>query len=185
MTASRILDERSEPPLRAVIGKLLASCGRADLALGRVRLGSLDLTPAEVQGPERCRVLLGQLDASTLLDTAPHRGSRPPAMARLATWLASERLEVRSAGIGAWTPDFSVYSSSPGLPGREGAREQTTTCLLGAHYFGNPQLTVGPSVTVVLHDRDTARVLRRRFDELWDQAHDVSAAIMEVLERGA
>lgn len=114
----RILDERSDPPLRAVIGRLLSSCHHADLALGRVRLGSLDLTQGEVEGPRRCRVLLGQLDASSLLDTAPHLGPRAPAMVRLAAWLANERLEVRSAGIGAWNPDFSVYGSGPGNPPR-------------------------------------------------------------------
>lgn len=171
---SRLLDERSGIPLRQVIGRLLEESECAVLAIGRIRLGALDLSEEEVRGPSRCRVLLGQLDASTLLDAAPSTPRPSPAIRRLARWLGTDRLEVRSAGIGSWTPDFSVFQ------GRDGG----ATCLVGAHYFGSPQLTVGPSVTVMLRDDDAARLLHRRFQELWDGAHDVAPAIMEVLERG-
>lgn len=181
MNAGRILDERSDPPVRSVIGRLLASCEYADLAVGRIRLAALDLTEAEVQGPTRCRVLLGQLDASTLHDAAPGEPARRPAVRRLTEWLTSDRLEVRSAGIGAWTPDFSVYV--PGARRNHGGGSAVS--LLGAHYFGSPQLTVGPSVTVLLREPEAVGLLRERFQELWDGAHDVAPAIMEVLGRGS
>lgn len=177
MMALRVLDERADPPLRRVIGSLLTSCDRADLAIGRIRLGALDLSETEVRGPTRCRVLLGQLDASTLLDAAPARPEGRVSIGRLAEWLESDRLEVRSAGIGAWAPDFSVYH------GRGRGRDASTS-IIGAHYFGSPQLTVGPSVTVLLRDRGAARLLTGRFRELWDRSHDVAPAIMEVLRGG-
>ena len=163
-----LLDERSDPPLRTIIGELLASADAVDLAVARIRLANLDLSEREVSGPRRCRVLLGHLDASTLLDAGT---ARRDAVDRLARWTRSGRLEVRSAGIGRWTPDFSIYHTQDG-----------GTCLLGAHYFGNPHLNVGPSFTVIVSDPETRAALAARFDQLWQRSHDVLPAIAQVLE---
>lgn len=168
MRAIRLLDERSDPALRAVIGELLAGADAVDLAVARIRLANLDLSEREVSGPRRCRVLLGHLDASTLLDAS---AARQESVDRLARWTRSGRLEVRSAGIGRWTPDFSVYHAGDG-----------GTCLLGAHYFGNPHLNVGPSFTAVITDQETRGALAARFDRLWRRSHDVLPAIAQVLE---
>lgn len=180
MTALRLLDERSGGPsggseesLRTLIGRLLLNATRADIALTRVRLAALDLTAPEVRSGARCRVLLGELDASTLLDAADDAATLRPGLRHLAEWLASDRLEVRSAGIGAWMPDFSVYEDGAGR----------ATSLLGAHYFGSPQLAVGPAVTAVTTAESAARLLRGRFDELWGRAHDVAPAILDVVRR--
>jgi hypothetical protein len=164
----RLLDETASPPVRQVIGELMAAADRVDFALARIRLANLDLSEDEV-APERCRVLLGHVDASTLLDTD---AADRMAVEGLIRWAGSGRLEVRSAGIGAWTPDFSLYHTADG-----------GTCLLGAHYFGAPYLTVGPSFTAVSTDPDARAVLGRRFDELWGRSHDVLPAIVAVLER--
>lgn len=169
MSTFRLLDETARPPLRTVIGELLAGADAVDLAIGRIRLASLDLTDREISGPDRCRVLLGHLDASTLLDTG---SGRQHALDRLARWTLSGRLEVRSAGLGRWTPDFSVYHT------RDGG-----TCLLGAHYFGRAQITVGPSFTAVTGDPAARAALTSRFDRLWERSHDVLPAIVQVLER--
>ena len=139
-----------------------------DFAVNRIRLANLDLAREEIDGIQ-CRVLLGRLDASTLLDTDT---ARVGAVEGLIGWARSGRLAVRSAGIGAWTPDFSVYH------GVSGSR-----CLLGAHYFGSPQLTVGPSFTVVTDDPASVAMLQRRFNRLWERSHDVLPAIVGVLER--
>lgn len=165
----RLLDETSSPPLRDLIGRLMAGAHAVDFAIARIRLANLDLTAEEVGGPKRCRVLLGRLDASTLLDTdaADH-----DAVAGLIRWAGSGRLAVRSAGIGAWTPDFSLYHTPDG-----------GTCLVGAHYFGSPHLTVGPSFTAVSDDPEARAILRRRFDALWERSHDVLPAIVGVLEQ--
>ena len=165
----RLLDETSDPPVRRVIGELMAGAERVDFAIARIRLANLDLAEEEVSGPARCRVLLGQLDASTLLDTD---AADRDAVTGLIRWARSGRLLVRSAGIGAWTPDFSVYHTVDG-----------GTCLIGAHYFGSPHLTVGPSFTTVTTDAETRTLLDRRFDELWGRSHDVLPAIVGVLER--
>jgi hypothetical protein len=169
MTRDRLLDDTSSPPLRQVIGELMIGAERVDFAIARIRLAALDLSEEEVTGPDRTRVLLGQLDASTLLDAG---AADRTAVAGLIRWARSGGLEVRSAGIGAWTPDFSVFHGSNG-----GA------ALVGAHYFGSPQLTVGPSFTVVSMEPETRRILARRFDGLWERSHDVLPAIVDVLER--
>lgn len=169
MSGVRLIDERTTPPLRSVIGELMAAADTVDFAVARIRLASLDLTPREIAGPRRCRVLLGRLDASTLLDTDAARADSVNGLIR---WARSGRLQVRSAGIGAWTPDFSVYHD--GTLGR---------CLLGAHYFGSPQLTVGPSFTCISENRETVRLLTARFAGLWERSHDVLPAIVAVLER--
>lgn len=174
MTMLRTLDERSgdgKESLRDLIGRLLVNATRADIALTRVRLAALDLTASEVHSGARCRVLLGALDAAILLDATDATTAIRPGLRHLAEWLASDRLEVRSAGIGAWTPDFSVYEDRAGR----------STSLVGAHYFGSPQLAVGPSVTVVTTDESAALLLRDRFEELWDRAHDVAPAILDVV----
>lgn len=166
-----LIDERSDPDLRAVIGELLTTSESADFAVTRIRLAAMDLTDDEVAIP-RCRLLLGALDASMLDDasyvpTAGHAAD----VRRLLGWVRSGRLEIRSAGIGGWIPDFSIYRAGTAC-----------TCLLGAHYFGNPQLSVGPSFTCVVRDTDSARIVADRFDALWDRSHDVLPAIRDVLE---
>jgi hypothetical protein len=180
-------DEESARPLRAVIGALLQRSSTADLALSRVRLAALDLTAREVSGPDRCRVLLGQLDATTLAEAIDPKSAGAAgreangasagreAMRRLAGWIEGGRLEVRSAGIGLWTPDFSIFRDARGAP----------TCLMGAHYFGSPHLTVGPSFTAILRGARDGALLQRRFDETWARGHDVAPAILSVLRRAA
>jgi hypothetical protein len=169
-----LLDERSLPSLRERIGELLAGADEAAFAVARIRLAVLDLTDREIGRVRRCRVLLGHLDASTLLDAA--EGSGPggsaAAMAGLVRFARSGRLEVRSVGLGGWTPDFAVVS---GRAGRTG--------VLGSIQFGNPELVIGPAFTAITANPAMAGFLLSRFDDLWERAHDVLPAILEVLER--
>lgn len=167
----RLLDEQTQPSVRQLIGGSLKRSLTADFALTRIRLATLDLAEEEMKGPRRCRVLLGQLDAAALLDRAS--GARGPSIGGLLDWLSSGRLEVRSAGIGGWTPDFSLFETADG----------SRTALLGAHYFGTAPLSTGPSFTAVMSDPGSCARLAVRFEEVWERAHDVAPAIADVLER--
>jgi hypothetical protein len=177
--AGILVDERSRPTLRKRLGQLLAEADTAAFAVARIRLGVLDLSDAELGGLSRCRVLLRQLDATMLLDTAQDPGPSGTdgrgngAIGRLFRFVTSGRLEVRSAGLGSWTPDFGVVEHGTGRTG-----------LLGAIQFGNPELVVGPALTIVSIDPAITTCLLSRFDQLWDRSHDVLPAIREVLERG-
>jgi len=167
-----VIDERSSPPLRARIGQLLAKADDAAFAVGRIRLGVLDLTDHELATVQRCRVLLGQLDASTLLDAADTGARSTASLAPLLRFAASGRLEVRSAGLAAWSPDFAVVHAGGRRVG-----------LVGAIYFGSPELVTGPAFTIPVLGDDATALLRTRFDESWARAHDVLPAIRQVLER--
>jgi hypothetical protein len=186
---TRLIDERDDLPLRARIGQLLADADDVAFALARIRLAALDLGDRELGGLNRCRVLLGQLDASMLMDVgatgqlpastsggagttpAPRPGS-PNALRELLHFGASGRLEIRSAGLVGWSPDFAVVR-----------RAAERTGVLGSIQFSNPELAVGPMFTMLLEDPDATLLLQRRFDEVWDRSHDVLPAIQTVLGR--
>ena len=168
---SRLLDERSEPALRTVIGELMARSERADFAVTRIRLAAMDLTREEA-AMTSCRVLLGALDASMLDDASAGAAARERQLGLLLDWVRSGRLQVRSAGIAGWSPDFSLFRSPVSI-----------TCLVGAHYFANPYHAVGPSLTCILRDPSASRIVADRFEALWARSHDVMPAIQHVLER--
>lgn len=168
-----LFDERGNPPLRARIGQLLATADEAVFAVGRIRLGVLDLAEWELASLQSCRVLLGHLDASTLLDAADDDGpTRAPRLGPLLRFAATGRLEVRSAGVGSWSPDFAVVSAAGRRVG-----------LVGAIYFGRPDLVIGPALTVPIVEPAETSLLVARFDDLWQRAHDVLPAVRDVLER--
>jgi hypothetical protein len=171
--AWQVLDERDTPPLRTRLGGLLATATEAAFALGRVRLALLDLQEHELASLSRCRVLLGRLDAAMLLDAAEDpRGEARPSLGPLLRFIDRGSLEVRSAGMVVWSPDFA-WVSRPDHP----------VTLLGAIRFGGAELNVGPGLTVSTTDHDVGRLVRSRFEELWEGAHDVLPAIRSVLEQ--
>ena len=170
--APLLVDERGDVPLRDRIGRLLSGASTADFAVARIRLAALDLQSGEVTGLDRCRVLLGQLDAGTLLEVAEAVPTTATGRLEVLTsWAGSGRLEVRSAGIAGWTPDFSVF------------RGPSDVALLGAHYFGSSYPSVGPSLTAVVRERSSIDLMAARFEELWTLGHDVLPAVRGVLER--
>lgn len=171
MSFALLFDEHSSPPLRHTLGNLMASAATADFAIAHLRLAGLDLQPFEVDGLERCRVMIGHLDAAALLagDAAD-----PARIGTLAAFAASGRLEMRTAPHHAWNPDFSVFR---GLPAGAAA------VLLGAHYFGRPYPRFGLAFTCVLTQPAAIRACGRRFEELWDAGYDVLPAVIDTLGR--
>jgi hypothetical protein len=169
-----LIDDRSRPTLREQIGQLLTSCTTADIAVGHVRLAALDLTPAETRGLRRCRMLLGRLDASALSDFGYPDDRVDAHMQTLRAFLESGRVEIRSAGLSAWSPDFSVY---------RGMRDGGSICLMGAHYFRDPVAVNGPSFTAMLTDVMSVTAAVARFDALWDRSHDVIEPVLTAVHR--
>jgi hypothetical protein len=172
-----LLDELRAPPLRLVIGSLLRAAARADLAVAHVRLAAIDLAADEMSSLVHCRMLLGRLDAQELarLDTPAQRARRH--LETLHRFLTSGRVEIRSAGIGAWSPDFSIYT---GLG--DGDAGPRAACIVGAHYFHQPLVDGGPSFTCVLTEAAAVRLAQARFARLWDGAHDVHPAVVGAIE---
>lgn len=170
-----LLDEASTPPVRTVLTRLLASADEADFAVSRVRLAAIDLDSAEAASIGRCRFLLGRLEAEGLSEL--NAGNGTGHLMALHTLLLSGRIEIRSAGMLAWVPDFSVFRGvrSPTSP--------ATVAVLGAHYFRDAPVPDGPSLTCIIAERQGVEVLSRRFQSLWDAAHDVQAAVLHTIER--
>jgi hypothetical protein len=174
-----LLDESSRPPLRVVLGGSLARCSDASFAIRRVRLAGIDLSPAELGPLRTCRVLIGRLDAGALHDVPAGAEARGPALERLLHFAASGRLSVRSAPTTGWNPDFSVLQGITTTAGDEPA----DLCIVGCHYFYEPDPPDGPALTTILTAPSAVQLALRRFDALWDSAYDVLPAVAHALER--
>lgn len=206
-----IIDDRSDPPLRAHIGRLLATHAHAEIAVGCVRLAALDLAPHETMHARHWRILLGRLEAGSLASpgVAPLDDTRLRSLVRL---LESGHAEIRSAGLAAWTPDFSLYrgavqpphdsgdsdslqqpadSTHPGSlqpptvsPHHAGtAPPHPDACLIGAHWFHEPIITDGPSFTVLVTDSAAVALALARFETLWHRSHDVLEPVLTAIRR--
>lgn len=170
--AAELIDEASVPSVRRVLGDLLTRSVMADFAVAKVRLAGLDLQETELKTLQSCRLLLGRLDAETLADIRTGPAARHvPALRR---FLDSGRVEIRAAGAGAWSPDFSILQTI------DGAR-----LLVGGHYFGRPEPAGGAVFTCVLTTPAAVGRARHRFLQLWDAGYDVLPIIRGALDEAA
>lgn len=170
-----LLDERSRPDFRDVFGTLAARSTSLASAVTRVRLSTLDLTSVELSGLTHFRVLVAELNAHHLdaearvLLTQPRRAHSVRLLAEL---LENGVLEVRSAPLGGWSPDFTVFGDAEG----------PSAALTGFHWFDRPYPHRGPALSS-LHGPEGARLAQRRHDEIWSNAHDVGPAVWSLLAR--
>lgn len=173
MTQARtaLIDERSTPALRRILGHFLARSASADLAIRRVRIAGIDLTPAELGPLQRCRVLVSRLDAGSLHDL-PAAADAPAVLRGLLRFVESGRLEVRAAPTVAWNPDFSVFRPADAGP---------SFTVVGSHYFHEPDQFGGPSLTTIMTAPGPVDLAERRFDEIWDSGYDVLPAVRAAL----
>jgi hypothetical protein len=163
-----VLTETSDPSLRYVIGALLTRSESADVAIANIRLSHIDIDAGEL-AHVRMRILLGRFEAAHTSD--PLLAAR---MEGLAALVLSGAVQLRSAGMGTWLPDFSVYRLDGATP--------RAACLVGAHYFGEPPCS-GPCLTSVHTDAHSVGTAAARFNELWDMGHDVSAVIAQAMRQ--
>lgn len=170
-----LLDERSRPDFREAFGQLARRSDAISVAVTRVRITTVDLTREELALVSSLRVLVAELSALRLdgearaLRTEPRRSGN---VAHLLEMLESGRLEVRSAPLGGWSPDFTVFASG-------GAAHSVLT---GFHWFERPYPHRGPALAS-LHAGDAARLAARRFEDVWDSAHDVGPAVWSIMAR--
>lgn len=162
-----LLDERSTPSLREVIGELLRKSRNADIAVSHFRLVGLDLLREELDRVESCRIILRQLNAANLHEVEQAKV--------LAAFARSGRLAVRTAPHHVWTPDVSIFRTC----------DDRSVALLGAHYFGRPYPLFGLALTCVIDDPVQVRTCALRFEELWVAGYDVLPVILEALDRVA
>jgi hypothetical protein len=173
--AGSLIDERSRPDFREVFGTLARSSTDIAVAVTRVRLSTLDLKASELEHVEGLRVLVTELNALTLdaearlIRSDPRRAPRVELYRRL---LETGHLEVRSAPLGGWSPDFTVFSDTNG----------PAAVLSGFHWFERPYPHRGPALASI-HYSGGARLAAERHQELWEQAHDVGPAVWSILSK--
>lgn len=168
-----LIDERCRPDFRSVFGSLARGASEISTAVTRVRLATLDLSDDELASVEEFRVLVAELNALRL-DSEARAVRTEPGRARnvalLLEMLHAGRLQVRSAPLGGWSPDFTVFA--------RGATAQAV--LTGFHAFERPYPHRGP-LLASLHGPEGARLALQRFEDVWTAAHDVGPALWSIL----
>lgn len=170
-----LMDERNPKPFRRVFGELLTGSTRLDTAMHRVRLSGVDLSEGEVGGLERLRLLVAEVNAQTLEEEAfalLRDPDKQQNLARVLALLQSGRMELRSAPLAGWSPDFSVFS------GPQGPR----SLILGLHWIQVPFPHRGPAWAATFGPEEAKRA-SRRFQEIWEGAYEIGPAIRRLLER--
>lgn len=170
----RLLDERSAPDFRAVYGRLFEAARRVDVAVRKIRLSGMSLGSRELEGPGRIRVVLAEINVLTLSSEAEALAVEATGRRRLrvlSSLLSEEALQVRSAPLAGWAPDFSVFQRPAG-----------PVALLGPHWFHRPYPHRGPAFAS-MHTGAEAELVDRRFRGVWESAHDVSAAVKGILRQ--
>lgn len=170
-----LIDERSPIPFRGLFRQLLIDSTELDSAILRVRLSGVDLSPRELGGLHRLRILVAEINAKTLEEEAFALFMDPvrkETLTRIQGLLQGGRLELRCAPMAGWSPDFSVFSG-PGGP---------RALLLGLHWMLRPFPYRGPA-WLASFGPDEAREGHKRFEELWNGAHEIGPAVLRLLER--
>lgn len=170
-----LLDDRRRPDFRDVFGALARRSTHIATAVTRVRLSTVDLTLEELENVRSLRVLISEVSALQL--DAEARGlmglpTRAPNVRVLTHLLEEGRLEVRSAPLGGWSPDFTVFAVD-GAP---------LAVLTGFHAFERPYPHRGPALAS-LHGSSGAALAASRHAELWQAAHDIGPTLWTLLSR--
>ncbi|HUF13255.1 MAG TPA: hypothetical protein VMN78_09160 [Longimicrobiales bacterium] len=87
---------------------------------------------------------------------------------------ASGRLEVRSAGLLAWDPDFSVLGRGS---------SDSDVLIFGCHQFMPQQPVEGLAMACAIRHPDVVRAAAGHFEELWERGHDALEAVTDALCR--
>jgi len=181
-----LLDDVSVPDGRRAFRGLLRHATSADIAVARMRLAAIDFREPELAGLECCRVVLGQFDVHALVDAVEAASGAPTAAANLGVlqrFMASGRLEIRSAGARRWRPDFCVLR---GARLRQIGAPDAATLVghLGIGGIGDGS-GGGPSLTCVLAGKDATDRAGAAFERLWTAGHDVLDVVADTLSRYA
>lgn len=173
----RLILDRLRPDFPDIYGMLLSDSRELDLAAWRIRLAGLHLSPSALLSLDRVRVVVGELDGQRLtaevegMVLSPRRAGTVRALLQL---LMDGRLMVKCAPLGGWSPDFSLFRG----------QKSSATLLLGPHWLERPFVHRGPALAS-LHSGPEVSQVEARFEELWEEAHDVRAAVLRMLMEAA
>jgi hypothetical protein len=175
MDTPALFDERDRCGFRRRFSHEARRARFADIAVTRIRLATIDLSEEELRGITRIRLVLSELMAPALDAEAHALMARPEARGRLVlldSLLTRDRVRVRVAPLGGWSPDFTVFRDSGG----------PRAVLLGFHSFEHPHPYPGPALGAHFGARE-AREAAARFEGIWARGHDVAPALRSIFRR--
>jgi len=176
-----VIDEESNPDPRRILGRLLRRSSRFDLAIGRVRLASIDFTADDLRPVERCRVLVGGFDNRALLG-AVGAASAVPAHSRnlrsLRVIIATGRLQLRSAGLWRWDPDFCLAAGA----GLRGWFPAGTAGMVGCLGLSGPVACSIPRLACLVAGTRSTGLLQNSFERLWSVGHDILDVVAAAID---
>ncbi len=170
-----LLDDRSAPSFRRVFGRLLLRADTVQVAVSRIRLSGIDLSAEEVERLRLVQLVTSEVNLHRLgleAESLAHDPERRLDLEVMKRLIRTGRLRARSAPLGGWAPDFSVFSSDG----------DAFALLVGPHWFERPFLYRGPSFGS-LHGRRGAERAVAWFGELWREAHDLEGPVRQVIRR--
>ncbi|MEQ9569502.1 MAG: hypothetical protein RLN75_04880 [Longimicrobiales bacterium] len=169
----RLLVEGFDPRFPGIYRRWLRASSGADIALTRLRIATLRLAPRDIARLGRLRLVLAELSTSAW-EVETHRAlldpGRGPVLRALVKRLQDGTLEVRSAPLAGWSPDFTVFHRPDHAP----------RALLGPHWLEPTPGLDGPRFAFAVGGRD-ARHVADRFARIWAAAYDVGPAVTRLL----
>ena len=173
----RLLIEGLSPRFPTLYRRWLTGADRADIALTRLRIASLRLDLGHLTRVRRIRIVLAELTTAAW-EAETHRvildPERGPTLRHLISLLCEGRLEVRSAPLAGWAPDFTVFHRGPPR------RPLPPRALLGPHWLERAAGLDGPRFALAVGGDDARRVADR-FEKIWVRAYDVGPAVARLL----
>jgi hypothetical protein len=135
----------------------------------------VDLSDDELGRLVRLRVLVAEVNAQTLEEEAFALLMDPmkrETLRRVRFLLEEGRMELRSAPLAGWSPDFSVFSNETG----------PTALLIGLHWIQKPFPHRGPA-WLASFGAPEAESGRKRFDELWKSGYEIGQPVLRLIGR--
>lgn len=176
-----LLIEGTNPRFPVVYRRWLGRSSRVDVALTRLRIATLRLQADDLARVERLRIVLAELSTAAW-EAETHRAlldpERGPMLRRIIELLREGRLEVRSAPLAGWAPDFTIFRDDGSGP-VEGV---STRALIGPHWLETGAGLAGPRFAFAVEGAD-ARRAEERFAAIWRHAYDVGPAVTRLLAR--
>ncbi len=170
---ARLLIEGSGPRFPVVYRGLLATSTKVDIALTRLRIATLRLQPGDLDQVRSLRIVLTELTTAAW-EVETHRAllnpRREPQLRALIEGIRSGRVEVRSAPLATWAPDFTLFHGVRTAP----------VALIGPHWLETGPGRRGPRMAFEVTGPD-ARRLASAYTRIWDDAYDVSPAVGRML----
>lgn len=173
LRSPRLLVEGSTPGFPSTYRRLLGHAKRADIALTRLRISTLQLRARDVARLDRMRLLLAELTTSAW-EVETHRALLDPrresVLRLLIERLRAGDLLIRAAPLAGWSPDFTVFHRA----------ERAPRALLGPHWLEPTPGRRGPRFAFLAKGADARRVARH-FERVWSTAYDVGPAVARLL----